>query len=127
MNGVGVILGNRAMSTRLTSIIKWGCIVYSIVFLPRLFFSDGGQSQDSQQASLRVGMLRDSDELSPSQKSVLAELGKEGYTVDKLLILERGDEYAQKSVKQQRSMQLEQLLANDSLEDIDVLLCQAES
>ncbi len=115
------------MSTRLTSIVKWGCIVYSVIFLPRLFMGDDGSGASGEPAPLRVGMLSDSNKLSPSQKSVLAELSQQGYTVDKLLVLDQVDEHMPRHDKPQQSLQLDQLLAEDTLDDIDVLLCQTDS
>ncbi len=111
------------MSARLTSVIKWGCIVYSIIFLPRLFFWDSGEQATAEPTPLRVGVLSDGNE----QKSVLAELAKEGYTVDKLLVVDRADEFEPHSDTAQQSMQLDQLLAHNTLDEIDVLLCHAEN
>ena len=73
---------------------------------------------------LRVGIVTESDTLSTQQQSVLRQLDKQGYIVDKLLVLDRVPEHERRSRNDGESIQLEQLLCQADLEDIDVLLCQ---
>ncbi len=113
------------MNSRLTSIIKWGCIVYAAILLPKLFVGEDAQEEAPKQKPLRVGIVTENKSLSLSQQSVLAELGKQGYTVDKLLVVDRACEHAQQYEDETiEPKQLELLIADADLEGIDVLLCE---
>ncbi len=114
------------MNSRLTSIIKWGCIVYSIIFLPRFFVSVTSADELQTQQKLRVGIVSEDDTLSLQQQSILCELDKQGYVVDKLLVLDRVPEHERCGHKQENSIQLEQLLCEADLDDIDVVICEDE-